>query len=61
MPGFIRENRQLRNEAPLNFISLRSLLDCVVGRLSRVEMNAKHQAPLTALPTKKENCAFFGA
>ena len=49
----LRENRErlcpLRNEAPLNFVSLRSLVDGVgSGALSRVEMNAL-RAPLTAL------------
>ena len=44
----IGESFQLRNEAPLNFVSLRSLVDGVGwGVLSRIEMNAL-RAPLTA-------------
>ena len=43
---------QLRNEAQLNFVSLRSLFHYGgSGGLSRVEMNAL-RAPLTALPTR---------
>ena len=54
----IRESCQLRNEAPLHFVSLRSLLDGVGwGALSRVEMNAL-RAPLTALPSREDNCVF---
>jgi len=50
----IRESSQLRNEAPLNCVSLRSLVDGVgSGGLSRVEMNAP-RAPLTALPKPEE-------
>jgi hypothetical protein len=52
----IRESCQLRNEAPLNFVSLRSLVDGVGwGALSRVEMNAL-RAPLTALPNREDKC-----
>src|ERR1700757_970768 len=41
---------RLRNEAPLNFVSLRSSLHFVGLRgLSRVMMNAQKRAPLTAL------------
>jgi len=54
----IRESCQLRNEAPLNFVSLRPLVDGVgSGVLSRVEMNAL-RAPLTALPNHEGKCAF---
>ena len=50
----IRESSQLRNEAPLDFVSLRSLVDGVGwGALSRVEMNAL-RAPLTALPSRED-------
>jgi len=50
---------QLRNEASLNFVSLRSLFH-YVGRLglSRVEMNAL-RAPLTALSVPQERCRYF--
>ena len=52
----IRESSQLRNEAPLNFGSLRSLVHGVgSGVLSRVEMNAL-QAPLTALLRRVHKC-----
>ena len=52
----IRESSQLRNEASLNFVSLRSLVDGVGwGVLSRVEMNAL-RAPLTALPSREDKC-----
>jgi hypothetical protein len=52
----IRESSQLRNEAPLDFVSLRSLVDGVGwGALSRVEMNAL-RAPLTALPNREDKC-----
>ena len=45
-----RQNRSARNEAPLNFVSLRSALDYGgLDGLSRVKMNAQQQAPLTAL------------
>src|ERR1700758_92632 len=50
----------LRNEAPLNFVSLRSSLHYggSLG-LSRVEMNAL-RAPLTALPTlRRYVCRIF--
>ncbi len=58
MPELIRESYQLRNEAPLNFVSLRSLVDGIgSGVLSRVEMNAL-QAPLTAPPNREDKCAF---
>jgi hypothetical protein len=54
----IREKFQLRNEAPLNFVSLRSSVDDVDwGTLSRVEMNAL-RAPLTALPSREDKCVF---
>jgi len=54
----IRESTPLRNEAPLNFVSLRSRVDGVgSGVLSRVEMNAL-RAPLTALPNHEDKCAF---
>ena len=37
VPQYNRENRQLRNEAPLNFVALRSLTQGVgSGALSRV-------------------------
>ena len=50
------ESWQLRNEAPLNFVSLRSLVDGVASRaLSRVEMNAL-RAPLTALLSREHKC-----
>ena len=50
----IRESCQLGNEAALNFVSLRSLVDGVgSGALSRVEMNAL-RAPLTALPSRED-------
>ena len=52
------ERLPLRNEAPLNFVSLRSSVDDVDwGRLSRVEMNAL-RAPLTALPSQEDKCVF---
>jgi len=52
----IAEKFQLRNEAPLNFVSLRSLVDGVDWEaLSRVEMNAL-RAPLTALPSREHKC-----
>ena len=51
-----RESFQLRNEAPLNFVSLRSLVHGVAsGGLSRVEMNAL-RAPLTALLRREHKC-----
>ena len=54
----IRESCQLRNEAPLNFVALRSPVDGVgSGVLSRVEMNAL-RAPLTALPSREDNYVF---
>jgi hypothetical protein len=41
----------------MNFVSLRSALHYVgLEGLSRVEMNAPKQAPLTALPTQREKC-----
>jgi hypothetical protein len=50
----IGEGFQPRNEAPLNFVSLRSLVDGVGWEaLSRVEMNAL-RAPLTALPSRED-------
>ena len=53
-----RESYQLRNEAPLNFVSLRSRVDGVGwGALSRVKMNAL-RAPLTALPSQEDKCVF---
>jgi hypothetical protein len=52
----IGESSPLRNEASLNFVSLRSLADAVGwGALSRVEMNAL-RAPLTALPSCEDKC-----
>ena len=52
----IRESCQLRNEAPLNFVALRSRVDGVgSGVLSRVEMNTL-RAPLTALPSREHKC-----
>jgi hypothetical protein len=58
VPELIRESCRLRNEAPLNFVSLRSLVDGVgSGMLSRVEMNALW-APLTALPNHQGKCVF---
>ena len=58
MPELIRESCQLRNEAPLNFVSLRSLAHCVgSGVLSRVQMNAL-RAPLTALPNPDGSVSF---
>ena len=52
----IRESGQLRNEAPLNFVTLRSLVDDLDwGALSRVEMNAL-RAPLTTLPSREDKC-----
>jgi len=58
VPELVRESSQLRNEAPLNFVSLRSLVDGVgSGALSRVEMNAL-RAPLTALPSREDKCVF---
>ena len=52
---------QLRNEASLNFVSLRSRVHYVARRgLSRVEMNAL-QAPLTALSAPLEECCYFFA
>src|SRR5215472_13841546 len=57
-----RQNLQPWNEAPLNFVPLRSSFHYVGwGGLSRVEMNAKKRAPLTPLPTQKEKCASFHA
>ena len=54
----IRETCQIRNEASLNFVSLRSLVDGVgSGALSRVEMNAL-RAPLTALLNQEGKCVF---
>ena len=54
----IRESCQPRNEAPLNFVSLRPVVDGVgSGALSRVEMNAL-RAPLTSLPNREDKCAF---
>ena len=54
----IGESSPLRNEASLNFVSLRSLVHGVGwGALSRVEMNAL-QAPLTALPSREDKCVF---
>ena len=51
-----RESWQLRNEAPLNFVSLRPLVDGVGWEaLSRVEINAL-RAPLTALPSREDKC-----
>lgn len=50
---------QLRNEASLNFVSLRSRFHYVARRgLSRVEMNAL-RAPLTALSAPVEACVHF--
>jgi hypothetical protein len=58
VPELVRESSQLRNEAPLNFVSLRSLVDGVgSGALSRVEMNAL-RAPLTALLSREGKCLF---
>ena len=55
---FKRERHPLRNEASLNFVSLRSPVDGVgSGALSRVEMNAL-RAPLTALPSREDKCLF---
>ena len=55
---FKRERHPLRNEASLNFVSLRSPVDGVgSGALSRVEMNAL-RAPLTALPSREGKCLF---
>jgi hypothetical protein len=52
----IGESSQLRNEAPLNFVALRSLAHGVgSGGLSRVEMNAL-RAPLTALLSGEHKC-----
>ena len=54
VPELVRESSQLGNEAPLNFVSLRSLAHCVgSGGLSRVQMNAL-RAPLTALPSRED-------
>ena len=51
-----RESPLLRNEAALNFVSLRSLVDGVGWEaLSRVEINAL-RAPLTALPSREDKC-----
>jgi len=48
------------NEAPLNFVSLRSSLHYVgLGRLSRVEMNAQKTGALTAAQPKGEACLIF--
>ena len=56
MPELIGERFQLRNEAPLNFVSLRSRVDDVGwGALSRVEMNAL-RSPLTALSSREDKC-----
>jgi len=56
VPELSRESSPLRNEAPLNFVSLRSLVHGVGwGALSRVEMNAL-RAPLTALPSREDKC-----
>ena len=58
VPELIRESCQLENEAPLNFVSLRSLIHGVgSGALSRVETNAL-RAPLTAPPNQAGNCVF---
>jgi hypothetical protein len=58
VPELVRESSQLRNEAPLNFVSLRSLAHCVgSGGLSRVQMNAL-RAPLTALPNPDGSVSF---
>ena len=55
---FKRERHPLRNEASLNFVSLRSPVDGVgSGALSMVEMNAL-RAPLTALPSREGKCLF---
>jgi hypothetical protein len=54
----IAERFPPRNEAPLNFVSLRSLVDGVgSGALSRVEINTLW-APLTALPSREDKCVF---
>ena len=54
----IAERFPLRNEAPLNFVSLRSLVDGVgSGALSRVKMNTL-RVPLTALPSREDKCVF---
>jgi len=54
----IGERFRLRNEAALNFVSLRSLVHGIgSGALSRVEMNAL-RAPLTALPSPEDKCVF---
>ena len=53
-----KQNLQPWNEAPLNFVSLRSSFHYVgLEGLSRVEMNAKKRPPLTAPPTQREKCA----
>ena len=53
---------QLRNEAPLNFVSLRSSLHYVgLEGLSRVEMNAQKTGALDSPPTQREKCASFFA
>jgi hypothetical protein len=53
------KTEQLRNEASLYFVSLRSRVHCVARRgLSRVEMNAL-RAPLTALSAPLERCRHF--
>jgi hypothetical protein len=50
-----RETGLPRNEASLNFVSLRSLCDSMWGRgLSRVQMNAL-RAPLTALAARSRD------
>src|SRR5215467_670787 len=55
-----RKRILLRNEAQLNFVSLRSPFDYVARRgLSRVEMNAQKRAPLTALSAPREECFHF--
>ena len=54
----IGESSLLRNEASLNFVALRSLVDGVGwGVLSRVEMNAL-RAPLTAPPSREDKCVW---
>ena len=59
----LRENRKrlcpLRNEASLNFVSLRSHIDSVGRRgPSRIKMNAL-RAPLTALYVSSGGRSFF--
>src|ERR1700746_3760345 len=61
MQAFCKKEKlgPLRNEASLNFVSLRSHFDSVRRRgLSRVEMNAL-RAPLTALYVSAEMEIFF--